>query len=164
MERQNSEPCNPTANGAYNTGTIYNPKDIYGLGKAGTLSNKQQQKFLAPHGHAPFHLTPGIWRHSILPITSSIVVDNSSVKYVRKEHVDHIQHIPFFHYEKIEQDWAGKWFFGITLDWHYKDGYIKMPMPGYVKNHYSNYSMPHHQQQKILSPHGSTQPMESKLK
>jgi hypothetical protein len=63
---------------------------IWGLPQAGILANKLLRKRLAPHGYYECINTPGLWRHEWRPITFTLVVDDFGVKYVRKEHADHL--------------------------------------------------------------------------
>ncbi len=63
---------------------------VWGLLQAGILTNELLCKRLAPHGYYEYINTPGLWRHKWHPITFTIVVEDFGVKYVGKEHADHI--------------------------------------------------------------------------
>ncbi len=63
---------------------------VWGLPQAGILANKLLQKRLAPHGYYKCVNTPGLWRHATHLITFSLVVDNFGIKYMGKEHPDHL--------------------------------------------------------------------------
>jgi hypothetical protein len=63
---------------------------VWGLPQAGILANKLLQKRLKPHGNYECVNTPGLWRHDTRPITFLLVVDNFGIKYVGKEHADHL--------------------------------------------------------------------------
>ena len=63
---------------------------MWGLPEAGILANKLLQKRLKPHGYHECVNTPGLWRHTTRLITFSLVVNNFGVKYVGKEHADHL--------------------------------------------------------------------------
>ncbi len=63
---------------------------VWGLPQAGILANKLLRKQLAPHGYNECINTPGLWRHVTRWITFSLVVNNFGIKYVGKEHVDHL--------------------------------------------------------------------------
>jgi len=63
---------------------------VSGLPQAGILANKLLRKRLKPHGYYECTNTPGLWRHTTRPITFLLVVDNFGVKYVGKEHADHL--------------------------------------------------------------------------
>jgi endonuclease I len=60
-------------------------------------------------------------------------VDDFGVKYVGKENVEHlIQCLKGAKY-KLTKDWSGSLYCGISIDWNYKEGYVDISMPGYVK-------------------------------
>jgi len=61
-------------------------------------------KHLAKYRYTPTGLTPGLWKHHTCPITFCLVVDGFGIKYVRKEHAEHL--ISALHDE-----------YPITLDW-----------------------------------------------
>jgi hypothetical protein len=63
---------------------------VWGLPQAGILANKLLQKCLKPHRYYECVNTPCLWRHMTRPITFSLVVHNFGIKYVGKEHVDHL--------------------------------------------------------------------------
>jgi hypothetical protein len=63
---------------------------VWGLPQAGILANKLLRKRLAPHGYHECANTPGLWCHEWQPITFTLVVDNFGIKYVGKEHADHL--------------------------------------------------------------------------
>jgi hypothetical protein len=63
---------------------------VSGLHQAGILANKLLRKRLKPHGYYECTNTPELWRHTTRPITFLLVVDNFGVKYVGKEHADHL--------------------------------------------------------------------------
>jgi hypothetical protein len=65
-------------------------KGMYGLPQAGILASKLLQKRLAAHGYAPTDHTHGLWKHHTRPILFSLVVDDFCVKYVGKQHADHL--------------------------------------------------------------------------
>jgi hypothetical protein len=63
---------------------------VWGLPQAGILANKLLRKWLLPHGYYECANTPGLWKHITHPISFTLGVDNFGVKYVRKEHTDHL--------------------------------------------------------------------------
>jgi hypothetical protein len=65
-------------------------KGMYGLKQAGLLANQLMQTRLAPFGYYPARQTPGLWLHNTRPIAFSLVVDDFAVKYVGKQHGDHL--------------------------------------------------------------------------
>ena len=63
-------------------------------------------------------LVPGLWQHKWRPIQFSLVVDDFGVKYVGREHAEHLLSVLKEHY-KVTTDWTGSRYIGIRLDWDY---------------------------------------------
>ena len=42
-------------------------------------------------------------------------------------------------YYKMEEDWKGQLYCGITLDWNYDEGYVDIFMPNYVAKKLTEY-------------------------
>jgi hypothetical protein len=63
---------------------------VLGLPKARILANKLLRKRLLPHGYYECANTPGLWTHSTCPIAFTLVFEDFGVKYVGKEHADHL--------------------------------------------------------------------------
>jgi hypothetical protein len=82
-------------------------KGMYGLKQAGLLANQLLQTRLAPFGYYPARHTPGLWLHKMRPIAFSLVVDDFAVKYVGKQHADHLRNTLLKSYE-LTTDWAEK--------------------------------------------------------
>jgi hypothetical protein len=108
-------------------------KGMYGLKQAGLLANQLLQTRLAPFGYYPVRHTPGLWLHKTRSITFSLVVDDFAVKYVGKQHADHLRNALLKSYE-LTTDWAAKVFSGMTLKWDYKNRTCDISMPDYVSN------------------------------
>ncbi len=89
-------------------------RGMYGLPQAGILANQLLTKRLAPHGYEQSRHTLGLWRHKWRPILFSLVVDNFGIKYVGKQHADHLIQAIEQDYE-FSKDWAGQLYCGITL-------------------------------------------------
>ena len=62
-----------------------------------------------------------------------MIVDDFGVKYVGKEHAEHLIDTLQSVY-KITIDWTGTKYCGLRLTWDYKGQLCYMSMPGYVKN------------------------------
>ena len=107
-------------------------KAIYGLPQAGKLANKQLKEHLGPAGYYEVAHTPGLFTHVTRPIQFSLVVDDFGVKYVGKEHADHLIKTLERHYDKILVDWEGKLYCGITLKRNYSKRFLDISMPGYI--------------------------------
>jgi hypothetical protein len=66
-------------------------KGMYGLKQEGLLANHLLQTLLAPFGYYPARHTPGLWLHQTRPISFTLVMDDFAVKYVGKQHAEHLQ-------------------------------------------------------------------------
>jgi hypothetical protein len=108
-------------------------KGVYGLKQAGLLANQLLQTCLAPFGYYPARHTPGLWLHKTRPISFSLVVDDFAVKYVGRQHADHLRHDMLKTYE-LTTDWSGTVYSGMTLKRDYKHRTCDISMPGYVSN------------------------------
>jgi hypothetical protein len=111
---------------------------VWGLPQAGILANKLLRKRLAPHGYYECINTPGLWKHEWRPITFTLVVDDFGVKYVGKEHPDHLIACIKEKY-KLTEDWTGDLYCGIKLEWDYIDRTLFIAMPGYIKRQLLKY-------------------------
>ena len=111
---------------------------MWGLPQAGILANKLLRKRLAPHKYYECVNTPGLWRHQTQPITFSLVIDNFGIKYVGKEHADHLITCLKEKY-KLTEDWLGDLYCGINLDWNYDKCTLLISMPGYIKKQLLKY-------------------------
>ena len=76
--------------------------------------------------------TSGLWRHVNQPISFTLVVNNFGVKYVGKEHADHLINAIKGTY-KCTEDWKGELYCGISLKWDYEEQTLDFSMPGYIK-------------------------------
>ena len=103
-------------------------KGMYGLPQAGIIANDRLVKHLHGYGYTPTKHTPGLFTHSDRPICFSLTVDDFGVKYVGKEHADHLITTLETLY-KITIDWTGTLYCGLTLDWDYKAGTVDVSMP-----------------------------------
>jgi hypothetical protein len=66
-------------------------KGMYGLPQAGLLANELLEQRLNKHGYYQSKLVPGLWIHKSRPIQFTLVVDDFSVKYVDREHAEHLK-------------------------------------------------------------------------
>ena len=62
----------------------------------------------------------------------TLVVDDFGVKYVGKEHAQHVKDTLEENYT-VTTEWDGKQYIGITLDWDHKRRQVHLSMPNYVK-------------------------------
>jgi hypothetical protein len=114
---------------------------VYGLLQAGILANELLQRNLAKGGYRPTTHTHGLWTHDTRPISFSLGVDDSGVKYVGREHAEHLMTCIKKKYN-ISSDWNGTAYCGLTLNWNYKDGTVDLSIPGYIKAALHKYQHP----------------------
>ncbi len=105
---------------------------VRGLPQAGILANKLLQKCLLPHGYYKCKHTLGLWRHLTRPISFTLVVNDFGVKYVGREHVEHLIKCIKEKYE-VTEDWSSDLYCGITLHWDYSARTVNISMLGYIK-------------------------------
>jgi hypothetical protein len=91
------------------------------------------QTRLAPFGYYPERHTPGLWLHKTLPISFTLVVDDFAVKYIGKQHAEHLRNTLLWTYE-LTTYWTATVYSGMNLKWYYKHRTCDISMPGYVSN------------------------------
>ena len=65
-------------------------KGMPGLRQAGKVANERLVTHLATYGYAPCARTPALWKHTTRSVTFTLCVDDFGIKYVGKQHVDHL--------------------------------------------------------------------------
>jgi hypothetical protein len=90
-------------------------KGMYGLPQAGIIANELLQRNLAKDGYRPTQHTHGLWTHDNRQISLSLVVDDFGVKYVGREHAEHLMACIKKAYN-ISSNWNGRAYCGLTLD------------------------------------------------
>jgi hypothetical protein len=131
-------------------------KGRYGLKQVGLLANQLLQKRLSPFGYYPARHIPGLWLHKTLPIAFSLIVDDFEVKYVGKQHADHLRDALLRSYE-LTTDWEGKFYSGMSLKRDYKNRTCDISMPSYIANVLSKFqhetpTQPQHKPSKYVTP------------
>ena len=104
---------------------------MYGLKQAAILAYKLIHERLEPAGYYPINESNGLWKHKTRKTIFALCVDDFGVKYHSKEDAQHLIDALGTHYD-ITVDWSGRNYCGLTLDWHYKDGYVDVSMPKYI--------------------------------
>jgi hypothetical protein len=107
------------------------PLRMYGLKGAVIIAFNQLVTKLAPAQYKPAPFTPGLWRHHTKRTTFILCVDNFGVKSFSQPDAQHLINAIQAHYE-LTIDWSGLLYCGLTLDWHYNQGYVDISMPGYA--------------------------------
>ena len=106
-------------------------RGMYGLPQAGILANKLLKERLVQNDYFEVPHTPGLFWHKKRPGWFTLVVDDFGIKYVGKEHAQHLLNV-LKEFYKIEEDWTGSLYCGITLDWYYDEQYVDISMVNYV--------------------------------
>ena len=106
-------------------------KGMYGLKQAAILAYDNLKKNLATHGYRPIVGTAGMWEHESRTTKFCVCVDDFGIKYFSTENAQHLLDC-LGKYYKYTTDWNGQNYCGLTMDWHYDDGYVDIVMPGYV--------------------------------
>ena len=65
-------------------------------------------------------------------------MDDFGVKYVGEEHARNLMDVLKLYY-KMEEDWKGELYRGITLDWNDDEGYVDISMPNSVAKKLTEY-------------------------
>ena len=65
-------------------------KGMYGLPQAGILAQELLEKRLNQHGYYQSKIVPGLRKHVDHPISFMLVVDDFGIKYVGKQHAQHL--------------------------------------------------------------------------
>jgi hypothetical protein len=131
-------------------------KGMYGLKQAGLLANQLLQTHLAPCGYYPARHTPSLWLHKTRSISFTLVVDDFAVKYVGKQHAEHLRNALLRTYE-LTTDWTATVYYGMTLKWDYTNRTCDISMPGYVSNVLSKFQHdtpkhPQHTPSRYITP------------
>jgi hypothetical protein len=116
-------------------------KGMYGLPQAGILANELLQRNLAKDGYRPTQHTRGLWKHDTRPVSLLLVVDDFGVKYIGREHAEHLMACIKKHHE-ISSNWKGSADCGLTLEWDYNNRTVHLSMPGYIKAELHKYQHP----------------------
>ena len=128
------------ANIINNDGYVYCEivKGMYGLKQAAILAYKKLKTNLEAAGYYQIENTMGLWKHKTNNIAFVLCVDDFGVKYFNQDGINHLISTLQKHYV-ITIDKSGKNFCGLTFDWNYKQKYIDVSMPDYVKNALKKY-------------------------
>jgi hypothetical protein len=86
---------------ATSDGSIYVKiqKGMYGLPQAGNIAQNLLKKCLNQHSYHQSNITPGLWKHDWRPVLFTLCVDDFGIKYVGREHANHLEKILEEHYK-----------------------------------------------------------------
>jgi hypothetical protein len=128
-------------------------KGMYGLPQASVLAYRLLEQRLNEHRYQQSQVTPRLWKHALRPISFMLCVHNFGVKYVGREHAKHLLQVLNM-YCKCLQEWDGKKYLGMDIDWDYEQIKVHVLMLEYVPKALMRFQhkaprMPQHQ----LYPH-----------
>jgi hypothetical protein len=104
-------------------------KGMYGLKQAGLLANQLLETRLAPFVYYLARHTPGLWLHKTRTISFTLLVDDFTVKYVKRQHAEHLRNALLRTYD-LTTDWTATVYSGMTLKWDYDKRTCDISMPG----------------------------------
>jgi hypothetical protein len=114
---------------------------MYGLPQAGIIAQELLAKRLKEHGYLQSKTMPGLWKHEWRPIIFSLVINDFGVKYVGKEHAQHLlQTVKKYHKCSLEEE--GEQYCGLTIKWDYPGKKVHLSMPLYSKNGLKQFQHP----------------------
>jgi hypothetical protein len=114
---------------------------MYGLPQAGIIAQKLLAKRLKEHGYSQSKTTPGLWKHKWRPVWFSFVVDDFGVKYIGKEHAQHLLQTVQKYY-KCSFEPEGERYCRLTIKWDYLGKKMHIAMPFYLKNALKRFQHP----------------------
>jgi hypothetical protein len=106
-------------------------KGMHGLPQDKILANKKPLPHLGAHRYYPCASTHGLFKHNTCPIAFSLVVHDFCIKYIGKEHANHLLKTLQTNYT-VTVDWDRTSFLGMRLAWNYTNRTMDMSMPEYV--------------------------------
>ena len=106
-------------------------KGCYGLKQAEKLAREQLVEHLAQYGYAPDPYAPNIWGHETRPTKFCLCVDDFGIKSFSDEDTKHLLGALKDKYN-ISIDTEGCEYYGLHLNWNYKQGWVDVSMPQYV--------------------------------
>ena len=105
------------------------------------------EKRLNAEGYRQDTLVPGLWTHLWRPVTFTLCVDDIAVKYVGKQHIDHLMTVLSSHFT-ISSVCTGSLYLGLNRDWDYEKREVHLSMLSYVQDAPTRFhhSRPHNTQ------------------
>jgi hypothetical protein len=114
---------------------------MYGLPQAGIIARELLAKRLKEHGYSQSKTTPGLWKHEWHPVWFSLVVNDFGVKYIGKEHAQHLLQT-VQKYDKCLFEPEGERYCRLTIKWDYQGNKVHIAMPFYLKNTLKRFQHP----------------------
>ena len=106
-------------------------KIMYDLTQAGILAQHLLKQWPAKYGYTQFRYTPEFLKHLWRPISFTLIINDFGVKYIVKEHAQHLINVLENDYE-ISKDWEGGKYVRLTFNWDYYGKKMHVSMTAYV--------------------------------
>ena len=106
-------------------------RGMYGLSAEGILAQRLLKKRLNKEEYKQIKVTRGFWTHNWCPVSFSFWVDYFGVKYVGKEHAEHLI-VDLIKSYKISRDWEVKRYLELDLDWYFEKREVHLSMLTYI--------------------------------
>ena len=107
-------------------------KGMYGLPQASRVAYDALAPRLKTEGYLPAKTTPGLFKHKENSVVFCLTVDDFGVLYVDKPDAEHLRDTLKKDYV-VTEDWTGRNYCGLTIDWDYEKRTCTISMPGYVE-------------------------------
>ena len=104
---------------------------MYGLPQPGKITNEKLKLYLAKFGYEREPITPSLWQNQTHTFQCSLVVDDFGIKHECQEDTIHILD-ELKTISKISEDWDGKLYCVLNLEWDYYKREVLVSMPNYV--------------------------------
>jgi hypothetical protein len=114
-------------------------KGMYGLPQASILANKLLKERLACHRYFEQPHTPGLWKHISRPVWFNLCVDVFGIKYIGKEHLQHLYDALRKETYNIVEDLDSNLYCGVALKWNYAKHHVNLAMVKYVMKKLTKY-------------------------
>ena len=93
---------------------------MYGLREAGYIVNAKLKRVLGLAGYVPSKYTPGLFTHRTRDITFSLLADDFSVTYTKREYAEHLPKTIQDRYP-VKAEWNPTFYLGVTLNFDYEE-------------------------------------------
>ena len=93
-------------------------KGMPGLKQASIIANKRLSEHLSKAGYKQSRFTPSLWKHTKLPISFTLVVDDFGVMHKGRKNAQHLIDT-LRSLCTISIDWTGSKYLGLDMQWDY---------------------------------------------
>ena len=102
-------------------------RGMYGLLQSGLIMQQLLEKRLNKKDYHQSDITPVFWTKNWRPICFLLCVDDFGVKYVGKQHAEHLTTV-LREQCKISHDWKRQQYLGLDINWDYENRKVHFSM------------------------------------